>query len=197
MRAAWMLQGIGYLILGIAIYFVIKETSMSKNEIINDNKTPMNDKSIIVRSPAFAHEEFIPSKYTCDGENISPPIAIDNIPKETISIVLIMEDPDVPKNIREDGMWNHWVVFNIPPSSGRIGEGEEPNGVHGITTSNTLKYEGPCPPDGEHRYFFKVYALDSILRLNEGATKDEVLETMKGHILSTGELIGKYARIIK
>ena len=116
-------------------------------------------------SKAFAHGESIPAKYTCDGENISPPLEISDVPSEARSLVLIMDDPDVPRNIREDGMWDHWVVFNIPPTIGDIPEASAPEGTPGKGTSGDHGYFGPCPPDREHRYFFKLYALDATLDL--------------------------------
>ena len=196
MQTAWVLQGLGFLILGIAVYFILEHPSDSTEDpqppFTSDILSPMND--ILIRSPAFQNNQPIPSKYTCDGENISPPLAFDTLPENTVSLVLIVEDPDVPTTVREDGMWDHWVLFNIPRDTQRIGEGNVPQGIAGLTTSGNLLYEGPCPPDGEHRYFFKVYALDTSLKLPEGSTKKEVLETMKGHILSTGELIGTYKR---
>ena len=102
-------------------------------------------------STAFEHQGKIPSKYTCDGANISPPLRLSDVPAQAKSLVLIMDDPDVPKRLRKDGMWDHWVVFNIPASLTEIKEGEEPEGTHGIGTSNNLDYYGPCPPDREHR----------------------------------------------
>ncbi|OKH25628.1 kinase inhibitor [Hydrococcus rivularis NIES-593] len=146
-------------------------------------------------SPAFAHEGKIPPKYTCDGENINPPLVISDVPAEAKSLVLIMDDPDVPKRLRADGMWDHWVVFNIAPSLTEIQEGKEPPGVHGIGTSKNLNYYGPCPPDREHRYFFKLYALDTQLNLPEKATKQQVERAMEGRILAKAELMGRYERI--
>jgi len=143
-------------------------------------------------STQFKHNEHIPAKYTCNGENINPPLEFSDIPEQAKSLALIMEDPDVPKHLREDGMWNHWLLWNIEPSTTQILEGQEPEAIHGITTSNTLNYVGPCPPDREHRYFFKLYALDIELELKEGATKEELLHTMTGHILDEAELIGLY-----
>ena len=145
-------------------------------------------------SPAFKQGAKIPAKYTCDGENISPPLTISDVPSETKSLALIMEDPDVPRNIREDGMWDHWVVFDMPGDLCEIREGEEPEGTHGIGTGENLSYFGPCPPDREHRYFFKFYALDMELGLPEKATKQEVEKAMESHILSKAELMGTYER---
>ncbi|MAF79796.1 YbhB/YbcL family Raf kinase inhibitor-like protein [bacterium] len=142
----------------------------------------------------FEEGKKIPAKYTCDGEDVSPPLAIAGVSDEAKSLVLIMDDPDVPKNLRPDGMWDHWVVFNISPDTTEISEGEEPQGVHGKGTSGNLKYHGPCPPDKEHRYFFKLYALDTELDLNEGVTKAEVEKAMEGHVLEQAELVGLYER---
>ncbi len=145
-------------------------------------------------SSAFKHEESIPTQYTCDGANISPPLTISDIPSNTKSLVLIMDDPDVPKYIREDQMWDHWIVFNIPPNTTQIEEGKEPSGQHGLGTGKTLSYYGPCPPDGEHRYFFKLFALDSQLTLADKSTKKQVEEAMEGHVLAKAELMGVYSR---
>ena len=125
-------------------------------------------------SSGFENEGKIPSKYTCDGKNTNPPLTIAEVPKGTKSLALIMDDPDVPKNIRKDGVWDHWIVFNIPPDLTEIKEGKEPQGTHGLGTGNNTEYYGPCPPDREHRYFFKLYALDCKLELLEKATKRDV-----------------------
>lgn len=146
-------------------------------------------------SPVFKHEGKIPLKYTCDGENINPPLTITDVPSGTKSMVLIMDDPDVPKYLRKDGMWDHWIVFNIPPGLRDVKEGKEPEGVHGIGTGGNLKYSGPCPPDREHRYFFKLYALDTELNLPEKATKQHVEKAMEGHILAQTQLMGQYERV--
>jgi Raf kinase inhibitor-like YbhB/YbcL family protein len=140
-------------------------------------------------SSVFENNKSIPSKYTCDGENINPPLEISEVPEGSQSLVLIMDDPDAPA-----GTWDHWIVFNIPSDVSNIAEGEEPAGIHGKGTSNNLNYNGPCPPDKEHRYFFKLYALDAELNLPEGSSKREVEEAMQGHILDQARLIGLYDR---
>lgn len=146
-------------------------------------------------SPAFEHEGTIPSKYTCDGENISPPLKVADVPEGAKSLVLIMDDPDVPKNLRPDGMWDHWLVWNIPPETTEIIEGQGPKGVIGKNTGGKFGYQGPCPPDREHRYFFKLYALDTILDLSmETTTKSDLEAAMQNHILSQAELMGRYNR---
>lgn len=159
----------------------------------NDKQNTMQGK-IKLTSPAFEHESVIPTKYTCDGEEINPKLNIEGTPQEAQSLTLIMDDPDVPLNIREDGMFDHWVRFNIPADTTKIEGDEEPEGLSGVNTAGKLGYFPPCPPDTEHRYIFKLYALDTELELEEGATKEEVEKAMEGHILDKTELIGTYER---
>ncbi len=143
-------------------------------------------------SPAFEHDGAIPRKYACEGSNISPPLRITGVPEEAVSLALIMDDPDVPLALREDGMWDHWIVYDIPPDLRELGEGEEPKGTHGLGTAENLDYFGPCPPDTEHRYYFKVYALDMMLNLPERASKQQVEQAMQGHVIDQAELVGRY-----
>ncbi|MFH1426613.1 MAG: YbhB/YbcL family Raf kinase inhibitor-like protein [Candidatus Kerfeldbacteria bacterium] len=145
-------------------------------------------------SNAFQQNEMIPPLHTCDGAGTSPAFAIGGVPEAAQSLVLIMEDPDVSRAIREDGMWDHWLIWNIDPATAAIPEGTDPAGVHGTTTSNTTAYVPPCPPDAEHRYIFRLYALDSLLELAEGASKAELLAAMEGHIIERAELTGRYNR---
>jgi Raf kinase inhibitor-like YbhB/YbcL family protein len=148
----------------------------------------MSDLSI--SSAAFSHNGMIPPKYTCDGVNVNPPLSIENVPEKTASLALIVDDPDAPA-----GTWVHWVVWNIAAGAGQIPENSVPQGaIQGTTDFRNQKYGGPCPPSGTHRYFFKLYALDASLPLKTGATKAQVEQAMKGHILSQGELIGLYRR---
>lgn len=137
-----------------------------------------------VTSPAFQQGEKIPAKYTCDGENVNPELIIENIPAGTKSLVLVVEDPNAPT-----GTWVHWVLFNIPPTN-NIKENSVP-GDEGMNDFKKTTYGGPCPPSGSHRYYFRVYALDSMLNLSF-ATKADVELEMKEHILAKGELMGKY-----
>ncbi len=146
-------------------------------------------------SPAFEHEGAIPSKYTCDGQNISPPLHIEDVPEGAQSLVLLMDDPDVPKHIRPDGMWDHWVLFNVQISTTDILEGSVPQSVQGVNTSGEPVYQGPCPPDREHRYYFKLYALDAELDLPAGVSKTEVEDAMRDHIIEESVLMGRYDRI--
>lgn len=145
-------------------------------------------------STAFEHEGQIPQRYTCEGDNVSPPLAFGDIPQLTRSLVLLVTDPDVPKSVREDGMWDHWVVFDIPPDAGGVAEGEQPPGTPGVGTSGDRGYFGPCPPDREHRYDFTLYAVDTRLELDGEPTKTQVLQAMAGHILDKATLMGRYEK---
>lgn len=142
-------------------------------------------------SPAFVHGEMIPKKYGRDFDNVNPPLMIDDVPEGTVSLVLIMEDPDVPEAAGVP-VWDHWVVFNIPPETREISEAWMPVGVRGKGTRGELEYGGPRPPDREHRYFFLLYALDMKLELPEGSSKAEVLGTIQGHVLEKAELMGRF-----
>lgn len=143
--------------------------------------------SLIITSPAFEHNGRIPDKYTCSGEDINPAITIKNIPEATKSIVLIVDDPDAPI-----GTWTHWIVYNIAPGQ-PITEDSVP-GTQVMNSFNREKYGGPCPPSGTHRYFFKVFALDTTLNFNEIADKKMIVQAMDGHTLARGELIGLYEK---
>ncbi|MBN1788823.1 MAG: YbhB/YbcL family Raf kinase inhibitor-like protein [Sedimentisphaerales bacterium] len=150
---------------------------------------------ITVTSSAFGEGQLIPAKYTCDGTNISPPLQFKGIPAGTKSIALISDDPDAPM-----GTWVHWVIWNIPAEANGLPENvptdaELPDGSkQGITDFRRPGYGGPCPPSGTHRYYFKVYALDSMLDLSVRSTKEDLLEAMQGYILAEGVLMGKYKR---
>jgi Raf kinase inhibitor-like YbhB/YbcL family protein len=146
-------------------------------------------------SSAFEEGEKIPSKYTCDGENVNPELFISHIPLQAKSLILIVDDPDVPKSVREDGYWVHWIVTNISPKMAHIPEDSGPFGVPGKNTGGTTTYQGPCPPDREHRYFFKVYALDVLLALPRGASKRQVDAAMRRRVIASAELMGRYEKI--
>jgi len=144
---------------------------------------------LTVKSPAFEHNKAIPEKYTCKGENTNPPLTIGGIPQKTKSIALIMDDPDAPS-----GTFDHWVVWDIPPQTTTIAEHTAP-GKEGVNSAQEHGYHGPCPPPGKpHRYFFKVYALDTQLGLGANSRKKDVEKAMQGHILAKGELIGLFRR---
>lgn len=138
-------------------------------------------------SPAFLNNQLIPKKYTCQGEDINPPLAIADLPVGTKSLVLIVDDPDAPGET-----WVHWVVYNIPAQS-KILENSIP-GLQGGNDFRRLNYGGPCPPSGTHRYFFKIYALDSDLNFIKAPSKTAVEGGMKDHVLGKAELIGLYKK---
>lgn len=144
-----------------------------------------------ISTPSFDYGEKIPDTYTCDGEGINPPLLFLEVPEQAQSLVLIVDDPDAPR-----GTFTHWVVFNIDPKVEEVPEGLVPKGgVLGKNSAGESSWIGPCPPTGEHRYFFKLYALDTELDLSIGATKEEVEKAMQGHVLDTAELIGLYSRM--
>jgi len=144
---------------------------------------------MVLSSSAFENNGIIPSEYTCDGSNVSPPLTITNVPKNTQSFALIVDDPDAPR-----GTVTHWTVWNIPIQKSQFTKGEKIDFPQGITVFGTTGYGGPCPPSGTHRYFFKLYSLDSMLELDNGSTKENLLQAMNGHILEQATLIGKYSR---
>ncbi len=145
-------------------------------------------------SPAFDDGGSIPERYTCDGDNASPPLLFWHVPADAKSLALIMEDPDVPHHVRKDGLWVHWVVWGLSPSTPGIEEGATPPGTVGVNTRGRNAYGGPCPPDGQHRYFFKLFALDTLPTLPITTSKKELLNAMDGHIIVAAELMGVYDR---
>jgi Raf kinase inhibitor-like YbhB/YbcL family protein len=154
--------------------------------------------TLILASLAFVANGSIPSKYTCDGDpSLSPALTIAGVPTAAKSLTLIMDDPDVPKQLRPDGVFDHWTLFNILASTRAIAEGGSV-GIAGANGTGKNAYTGPCPPPqyepSEHRYVFTLYALDRMLALKAGATKTEVKAAMQGHILDQTQLTGKYKR---
>lgn len=147
-----------------------------------------------IESSAFEQGQMIPREYTCDGLNVNPPLSFIDVPREARSLVLIMDDPDVPTTLKTDGIFDHWIMFDIDPITTTIETNELVIGISGTNGAGELGYMGPCPPDGEHRYFFKLYALDATLDLPEGSTKEKIRTSMKEHILAEAELMGLYDR---
>lgn len=144
-------------------------------------------KSLSVMSSSFGSNQLIPKKYTCDGEDVNPPLSVGGVPEGTKSLVLVVDDPDAPM-----GTWVHWVAWNIPPTD-RIEENTAP-GIEGLNDFGKHSYGGPCPPSGTHRYFLKFYALDTKLSLPSNSRKKDVENAMKDHVLAKGELVGLYSR---
>lgn len=142
-----------------------------------------------ITSSAFQQGDNIPSKFTCDGENTSPPLQIIGVPAEAKVLALIADDPDAP-----GGLFTHWLVWNIPPQTNSIAEGSAPKGLQGTNDFGKPSYGGPCPPAGMHRYYFRVFALDRELDLRPGAKRSQLDAAMKGHVIAQGELMGRYAR---
>lgn len=151
------------------------------------------DTKMTITSTAFSDGGMIPKDYTCDGKDISPPLAWTNVPKGTKSLAIICDDPDAPA-----GTWVHWVLFNIPTTVNELPKNIPPvkvfeNGAkHGINDFQKFGYGGPCPPSGTHRYYFKLYALDVKLMQQPGMTKAVLLNAMQDHILAKAQLMGKY-----
>lgn len=172
------------IILLVGIILIIFYNSKDNNQKI------INQTNMKIFSPAFQNNETIPSRYTCDGENINPPLYFEEIPQETKSLVLIVDDPDAPM-----GNFLHWLVFNIPAETKLIEENSVPVGAKlGKNDFGKLSYGGPCPPYGIHRYYFRLFALDTILDLPEGVSRQEVLEAIRNHILAESYLVGLYRR---
>lgn len=143
-----------------------------------------------ISSNAFGHNELIPAMYTCDGENVNPPLMFSDMPPNVQSLVLVIDDPDAP-----DRTWIHWTVWNIGPDTKDIpGNGIPEDAIEGVTSFGKTGYGGPCPPSGTHRYFFKLYALDSTIELEPDADHFRLEKAMEGHILEQAELIGLYQK---
>jgi Raf kinase inhibitor-like YbhB/YbcL family protein len=145
---------------------------------------------IQITSSAFKDGETIPAKYTCDGANVSPPLAWSGVPGGTHSLAVIADDPDAPV-----GTWVHWVLYNLPAGQTSLVEGVQGVGLQGTNDFRKIGYGGPCPPRGKpHRYFFKLYALDSTADIKPGGSKADLEKAMQGHILAQGQLMGRYGR---
>jgi Raf kinase inhibitor-like YbhB/YbcL family protein len=143
-----------------------------------------------VTSTAFQNNEKIPAKYTCSWDNVNPPLTFSEVSTEAKSLVLIMDDPDAP-----NGAFTHWVIYDMSPATLQILENNTPEtGKQGINDFKSVGYGGPCPPSGTHRYFFKLYALRSMLNLPQGANRQTLEEAMKDQVIDSAELIGRYSR---
>lgn len=203
MKTAYAFLGLLFLVvIGGGIYFStqLREESEDPSSVVNPPYSIMSSMRII--STAFDHNGSIPSMYTCDGENISPPLELHDVPMGTKSLVLLVDDPDIPdvfKQQRGIDDFDHWALVNIPPDTKEIPEGVAPAGaLVGVNSAGSSSYTGPCPPTEyeptEHRYIFKLYALDSELDVPPGVAQDEIKEEMTGRITEQAELIGLYDR---
>ncbi len=204
MRVAYALLGVVWLLIFVALaggfHFNFGRTSNTSGErtsLITSTTTSMPSSTLSIASPAFETSQPIPSRYTCDGEHVNPQLTISGVPDGAKSLVLIVEDPDVPKQLKPDGVFDHWVLFNVPPETGTISENGSA-GVSGVNGAGKNAYAAPCPPvqyePSEHRYFFKLYALDTILDLSAGSSKAEVERAMVGHVIAEAQLLGRYKR---
>ena len=152
-----------------------------------------------IKSSAFTNNGEIPTQYTCEGSDISPPLAWEDVPDNTRSLVLIVDDPDAPDPAAPKMTWVHWVLYNLPPDSNGLGEATQsadlPAGTgEGLNDWKRTGYGGPCPPIGRHRYFFKLYALDTVLQDLKNPTKSEVESAMTEHVLARAVLVGTYKK---
>jgi hypothetical protein len=172
----------------LLLFFAILIVGCGKKEELSLNN---NLKNIMqIKSPSFENNQSFPSKYTCDGEGINPPLQISEVPEGTKSVALISDDPDA-----SSGDFVHWLVWNINPQVSEIAEGSVSEGaVEGTTDFGDRGYGAPCPPSGSHHYYFKVYALDIELDLPSSTTKKDLEKAMEGHVLDKAELVGVYSR---
>jgi hypothetical protein len=153
--------------------------------------------ALTLTSSAFTHNGAIPKRHTCDGVDVSPPLSWSGVPAAAKSLVLIVDDPDAPDPAAPKMTWVHWVLYNIPPGASGLPEGAKalPTGaLSGVSDFKRTGYGGPCPPVGRHRYFHKLYALDTVLQGLSRPTKSAVEKAMQGHILAQAELVGTYQR---
>jgi Raf kinase inhibitor-like YbhB/YbcL family protein len=154
------------------------------------SKDVTNIKGLKISSPAFEDNGYIPARYSCDRTDVNPPLLIENVPTNAKSLALVVDDPDAPA-----GTWVHWVVWDIHPDTKEIKESSVPKGAgQGLNDFRQHNYRGPCPPGGTHRYFFKLYALDTLLGLHPNSTKADLESAMKGHVLEQAQVIGLYRR---
>ena len=178
----------------LIIPFILLYSFQSKDQT---NSVTIGGKNMEIKitTRAFVPGGKIPGKYTCDGLDVSPPLAWTSVPEGTKTFALICDDPDAPM-----GTWVHWVLFNLPADIQELPENIPPErelesgAKQGMNDFRKIGYGGPCPPGGTHRYYFKIYALDTELDLEVGATKRELLKAMEGHILAEGQLMGRYER---
>lgn len=186
----YAILGIGFIVLGVTLWFSLAGTRETPPQPMPPTShSPQS--TFTLSSPAFENGGTIPRQYTCDGSNTPPPLAVANIPEGTKSLALIMDDPDVPKELIPEGVFVHWVMYNIPPD-GTL------NGTAGANNRDDLAYTGPCPPPeyepSTHRYFFKLYALSGSFNFIKAPTARDVEEAAKGMTVGTATLVGSYSR---
>ncbi len=194
------------IIILLTAFFALSCNKKNEKTVTQENKQELKQETkqdtsknktmeIKIKSLAFEEGGNIPKKYACDGDNVSPPLSWTKGPSGTKSYAIITDDPDAPSKT-----WVHWVIYNIGPDMTELTEAVPNNNkltnaaLQGMNDSKKIGYSGPCPPSGSHRYYFKIYALDTMLEFTGDATKDKLLDGMKGHILAQGQLMGKYSK---
>ena len=182
--------GVGFIvIIGIGYYLYQNNGSVHAPE----------QTSMMLTSTSFKQGESIPSKYTCDAENVSPPLSISGVPENAKSLVLVLNDPDVPKALKPDGNFDHWVLYGLDPKTAEIPEGAM-SGTEGLNGAGKPGYTGPCPPGNyeprEHRYFFTLYAVDTTLNFIKAPTKEDVLTAIQNNVIEKAEFMGTYKRVV-
>jgi Raf kinase inhibitor-like YbhB/YbcL family protein len=179
----------------VALFLCCKRAPVSNGPVTNVNKPDEAKMSIKITSTPFVDGGLIPKQYTCDGANVSPPLSWSGVPPNAKALVLICDDPDAPAKT-----WVHWVAYDLPVTLTSLPENTATTteltggGKQGANDFKKIGYGGPCPPSGTHRYYFKLYALDTDTSLTPGATKDQLLKAMEGHIVAQGQLMGSYKR---
>jgi len=203
MRNAYALLGVSFLIIFVGAHFIVEKVNAPLTEgLIEIEEEVIIDKeieimSLTLTSPAFDEGEMLPVKHTCEGDGISPELRISGVPDGTESLVLVMDDPDIPQVVKDNmeiEKFDHWVLYNIPVDTEVIEEAESA-GTEGRTSRGGGKYVGACPPDKEHRYIFRLYALSGVLSFVKAPTLDEVESAAKGMSIETATLIGVYNKI--
>lgn len=183
---------VGLIVAGI-LFLVMVRIWTSKQSVVPSAvpaREAISASKLSIASPAFNHEAEIPAIFTCDGENVSPPLSISGVPEGARSLALIVDDSDAP-----DGTFTHWIVMDIPPTTTEIAQGSVPEGaVEGTTSFGRPGYSGPCPPSGLHRYFFTLYVLDQKLGFNNQTTREALEQAMQGHMLGQTYFYGRYNR---
>lgn len=210
MRHAYALLGLAFIIVFGGAYFLFHQSAEAPTHTpdVEESIKETNNMSLTLTSSAFSNGEMIPTQYTCDGDNVSPPLSISNIPEGTISLVLVMDDPDIPQEIKEARgieKFNHWAIYNLDPNNSQIPAGESVSlssylpGLSGLNSAGSAEYTGPCPPTEyeptTHRYIFRLYALSGQLNFIKAPTLDEVETAAKGMMIEKAELTGLYSRV--
>ena len=184
----WLFIALALILTAWGCWLIKQKNEELKNLRAEQPLTISNN--MILNSPVFRRNGFLPAKYTCDGLNINPPLKITEAPAEAVDLILIMDDTDAPGE-----HWTHWLVWNIPTSTRIIEENNLPDkAISGLTDFGEKKYGGPCPPSGTHHYIFTLYALDIKLNLTANNDKNALLKTMRGHVIAQTELTGLYSR---